>query len=113
MSLPFFFPNPRYVPKVPTEDAHTLEELCALAEIPCRASGAWTQRKVTMRKGMDDTGEMLAEPSRGAVMLTIPQAYTADIRTMARYTLGALAYSNLFDLVARESIKGQPWTKIA
>ena len=108
MTLPAFFPNVRYVPRI-LEDGISLEEVCALAQTPCKASGRWTQRQIVIQP--DDTPFVQAEPGDWAkVKIGTP----ADLneRDSARWALGVLAYL-LFDGVARASVKGLPWSRVA
>lgn len=113
MTLPLFFPHPEYVPSLPRRRMRTLFELCAVAGVACRASGAWTNRPVGV--GFDPQfplGCIQAEPQRGAVRISVPEGYAASELLMARYALGAMAFA-LFDLVSRESIRGAGWISIA
>lgn len=47
--LPLWFPDPLRVDQLDRTGAVTIERLCELAQTPCRASGAWTQRSVVLR----------------------------------------------------------------
>jgi len=112
MKLPLFFPHPTYVAKLPRRGALPLAKVCALAGVACRATGRWTERLVIMDS--DDKlpqGAVWAEPSGGTVRIMVPSAYNGSGRARARYALGVLAYV-LFDLVSRESIRGEDWTTI-
>jgi hypothetical protein len=107
MFTPLFFPPARIVPYVErTGQVFTLRELLASAEAPCRASGRWTERQILLAVGDD---EVLREPGEwGLVRIGIKERSTE--RDAARYALLVLAYS-LMDIVARESIRGECWTK--
>lgn len=108
---PLFLPIPEIVSCLPAEggDFVSLKELCALAQTPCKASGAWTQRPIRwIRSGV--AGSALVEPEPGRAQISVPE-HLSD-RDAARYALTVLAYS-LFDLVARASVAGQPWSRPA
>jgi hypothetical protein len=109
MSIPLFFPPVRYVPRLAlTSRATTLRALCASAGVACKASGPWTERVVDVLPGK--ALEMVAEPGDGApVQIAVPPG---NGRQRARLALAAMAYG-LHDLVARQSIRGEPWTRIA
>jgi hypothetical protein len=109
MSIPLFFPPIRYVARLtPTSGAATLRTLCIRAGVPCRATGAWTERLVEVVVA-HELG-ITAEPGEGAaVQIAMPRS---EPRQMARLALAAMAYA-LHDLVAKESIRGQPWATIA
>jgi hypothetical protein len=112
MKLPLFFPNPTYVPKLPRRGALPLAEVCALADVACRATGRWTERLVIMDSDEKlPQGAVWAEPGGGTVRVVVPAAYRRSARARARYALGVLAYV-LFDLVSRESIRGKDWAAI-
>lgn len=113
-TLPVFFPAPEYIPELPCGDSLPLRQLCRMAGVSCRASGAWTERQVRLFHADDahrEDGRIIAEPQGGTVYVYAPEMYCDSEQDMARYALGALAYSTLFDLVARESIKFAPWRK--
>ena len=84
-----------------------LHEWCALAGVPCRASGAWTERLIAVRAGAEEA-LIVMSGSCGAVQITTPRS---GLVTQARYVVGLLAYG-LNDLVARETIRGAPWAKL-
>lgn len=110
MSLPLYFPSPIYVTHLTLAKAVALRELCATAGVACKASGAWTSRPVELRYAPEPF--IHAEPGGwGAVRVGVPTHHARTRQSSARYGLGALAYG-LFDQVARESIKGQPWARI-
>ena len=111
MSLPAYWPTPKYVPFVPDEGAIPLHELCERAGVPCRASGEWTRRPVVIARANDEDGNIVVDVHRGTVQVGVPTRWDGTDILAARYALGALAYG-LFDLVARESITGQPWARI-
>ena len=110
MALPVFFPSPVYVRRLHGRSV-SVEGLCRLAGVECRALGNWVKRPVVIRPGKDRI-VIRAEPGDwGTVEVTTPDnARTA--RDRARLALGALAYS-LFDGVARASIAGRKWSRAA
>jgi hypothetical protein len=110
MSLPLNFPIPEYVTQLHLSTSLPLAEFCAFAGVSCKGSGLWRQRKI---QAIACTVAFIqAEPGGwGSVCVGVPWAHCQSPQSMARYTLGALAYG-LFDVVARESVKGQVWTKI-
>ena len=107
MSSLFFFSPIIYISELKLVNACSIAELCQRVNIPCLASGDWTQRKVEIRHG-----EILiieAEPGDwGAVRLTIKKSTKTK---EAQTALLILAYA-LHDLVAKESIKNLPWSKV-
>jgi hypothetical protein len=109
MSIPLFFPPVRYMPHLSlSSGARTLRALCESAGVACKASGEWTERLVDVVEA--DKLTIVAEPGDGApVRIGIPPG---ERRQRARLALAAMAYG-VHDLVAKESIKGQPWTRIA
>ncbi len=110
MSLPVFYPSPVYVRRIRGR-ARTIEALCRLAGVECRAFGNWVRRPVVIRS-FGDSIRVAAEPGDwGAVEITLPQPVQSE-REQARLALGALAYS-LFDGVARSSVAGQEWSRAA
>ena len=111
MSLPAFWPTPKYRPFVSPDGAIPLYDLCDRAGVPCKASGEWTRRAVVMVPSDDDDGSITVDVAHGTVAIGVPMHWGGTDVQDARYALGALAYG-LFDLVARESIKGQPWAQI-
>lgn len=111
MSLPAFWPTPKYQSFVSSVGALLLYDLCERAGVPCRASGEWTKRAVVVVPTDDDGGSITVDVVHGTVSIGVPTHWGGTDVKDARYALGALAYG-LFDLVARESIKGQPWAQI-
>jgi hypothetical protein len=108
MSTPIFYPTPRIVQRVDTSGAMTLRELLSLAGAPCRASGRWTERLVRIAPGI---AGIEREPGDwGAVRIGVHAGLST--RDAARYAAAAMAYG-LMDLVARESLRGQPWARPA
>jgi hypothetical protein len=109
MSIPLFFPAVRYVPRLALSPrATTLRALCESAGVACKASGAWTERIVDVVAAQ--ALEIAAEPGDGApVRISVPPG---NRRHRARLALAAMAYG-LHDLVARQSIRGESWTRIA
>lgn len=109
MTIPLFFPPPRFKRSLPVTGAVSLRALCALAGVPCRASGDWTERSIVLERSENCSIE--AEPGGwGTVRIAVPK----HLKPLAahRYALAALAFS-LMDLVARESIRGQAWSRPA
>jgi hypothetical protein len=101
--LPLFFPIPRIDPQA----ARPLHEPLAQAGLPCRASGRWTERRITVIAG--GPLDIEKEPGDwGGVRITAPASLSAQ--DAARLAVGALAY-RLMDLVARESIRGRAWAR--
>ncbi len=99
---------PRYAVRIPGRASHTVRSLCAAAGIECRASGAWIERPIDVRR--DRPFDFCAEPGGyGKVRITLP---ASDPVTAARDALCVLAYG-LHDLVAKESIRGQTWSRVA
>lgn len=102
-----------FVERIPSEKAQkskswTLRQLCMAADVPCRATGAFTQRRVFVAPGRHL--EVTAEASpKTAVLIRMPYQMRAE---QARQALGVLAYQ-LMDPVARESIRGAAWAKFA
>jgi len=109
MSTPLFFPSPRYRRSLPTAGAVSVRELCALAGVPCRASGGWTERPVVVVRA--DAYAIEAQPGGwGAVRILVPRSLGRG--EVHRHALAALAFG-LMDPVARQSIRGQPWARPA
>jgi len=107
MSRLFFHPPPTYLNSLKLKKFHTITDLCKRLNIPCKASGGWTERKVEIRYGPDLIIE--AEPGDwGAVRITIEKSNKIK---EARTALLVLAYA-VHDLVAKESIKNLPWSRI-
>lgn len=109
MSTPLFFPPPRIVERVDTRGAHTLREVLAEAGAQCRASGAWTERLISIVPS--DQCRIEKEPGDWSPVRILLPAGLSE-RTAARYAIAAMAYG-LMDLVARQSIRGQPWARPA
>jgi hypothetical protein len=113
-TLPVFFPDPEYVPELSRDDTLPLSQICRMVGLKCRASGNWTERPVRLFQAdgaYREDGRIISKPQGGTVYIHVPQTYCGSEQDMARYALGALAYSGLFDLVARASIKAAPWRK--
>lgn len=120
MSNLLFFTHCNYVTSLKLESFFTIEELCKIAGIPCRASGSWINRKVEIRRFSpnDNTSansnllkslKIEAEPGDwGSVRITIEKD---NKKNEARMALLILAYV-LHDLVAKQSVAGYPWAKI-
>ncbi|HMO16543.1 MAG TPA: hypothetical protein PKA63_01945 [Oligoflexia bacterium] len=107
MSNTLFFTPCEYVKCLNIKHFLTLEELCSRAGIPCKASGEWTKRRVSIKH--DDYLKIESEPGDwGAVQITMSR----DTREKeAKLALQILAYV-LHDIVARQSISGLSWAKI-
>ncbi len=112
MSFPAFWPTPQYLPFVPSDGAIPIHELCERAGLPCKASGEWAKCLIIVVRCNDDDGHVVVDVTKGLIRVEVPKRWGGTDALDARYALGALAYS-LFNLVARESIKGQEWAKIA
>ncbi len=105
MATPLFFPIPRVVERVATDHAQTLRQVLSDAGVPCRASGAWTERLIVLVRREAATIEK--EPGDWSpVRIGVPLGLSP--RDAARYAVAAMAYG-LMDVVARESIRGQSW----
>lgn len=105
-----YYPVPRYVVKIAGDDGITLRQLCTTSGVPCRASGDGTERQVELV--LDSEPFIQAQPGGwGPVSIGVPSRFSRSPRAAARYALGAMAYG-LFDGVARESIKNEPWSKV-
>jgi hypothetical protein len=111
MSTALLYPPPEIVASLQAKGALSLRALCALAGVPCRASGAWTERKVRLVRG---TGlRIRKEPGdEGMVEIALPDVAGVRSTTAARAALGVLAYG-LMDLVARESVRHADWARPA
>ena len=108
MSIPLFLPLATVVPALELRRPITLQQLCADAGVRVRASGAWTQRRVEIVKGRSLS--VTAEPGdNGQVKIAL--AHTTD-QSDARTALAVMAYV-LHDLVAKESIRGASWSRVA
>lgn len=111
MVMQLLYPPAEIVRSLSTAGSTSLRELCATAGVPCRASGAWTGRKVRLVRG--SALRIRKEPGdEGAVEITLPAPAVIGGRQAARMALGAMAYG-LMDPVARESIRGAEWTRPA
>ncbi len=113
MALPLFFPIPTIISARITlrgsEQTLSLRELCKAAGCECRATGEWTNRPVvidTSRTDYIEIGQADWMPVRIGVVST------AKPIEQARYALGAMAYA-VFDVVARQSIAGLAWSRVA
>jgi len=105
MALPLFFPDFEYVPQLPHEKAVAIKHLCALAQAPCSGEGA--DRLVVVLDAAGRAPSIRAEPGKnGVVEVGVPTV--TDETARVRWALGALAFSPLFDGVARAAVRGQP-----
>jgi len=101
----------KYIPRLSRQDAIALDDLCVRAQVRCEAVGAWTKRPVMLVDAGAQDPWIRAEPGDwGAVEIGVPPL-GSEIR-MARWALGALAFSALFDQVARATVAGKEWAKI-
>jgi hypothetical protein len=109
--LPLFFPPVRYrasLDRVGRGLRLTVEQLCARAGVPCRASGAWVDRPVIVCLG--ERAGIEAEPGDWSpVRVVVPTGVAAQ---RYRWALGAMAYA-VHDPVARESVRAAPWARPA
>lgn len=112
MSLPEYWPKPQYISLLPHGETITLRELCQRAQVACKATGRWTLRPVTVTCGATNQGAVLVNPNTTGVYIEVPEQWGGSPIKEARYALGVMAYG-IFDLVAKESIKGTDWSKIA
>ena len=111
MALPLRFPHVKYVPRLARDGATPLDELCNRAEARCEAVGAWTKRPVVIVEAGAAEPWIRAEPGDwGAVEIGVPPI-SNELRR-ARWVLGALAFSALFDQVARATVAGKEWARI-
>lgn len=107
MTSDLFIPPPTYIQALELKSPIiTLRELCERAGVPCKASGAFTERKLQIVVG--DELKVLAEPGDwGNVKVTLKGGSN---KNLARDALKVLAYG-LHDVVAKESIRGEAWAK--
>lgn len=109
MALPLFFPDVEYVPQLPREGAVAIDQLCVLARAPCTGQGA--ARLVVLLDAAGREPWIRAELGKGGVVeIGLPTIEDEVIR--ARWALGALAFSALFDHVSRAAVRGQVWARI-
>ncbi|MFN0062928.1 MAG: hypothetical protein ACKVPX_10480 [Myxococcaceae bacterium] len=107
MSTDLFFPAPTYVAHLPRGvKFKALRAWCALAGVPCRASGRWAERPVAAHTTRSDG--ILAEATPGTAVVV--NVKPASPEAVARQVIAALAYG-LMDGAARASIAGAPWSK--
>jgi len=99
--MTLFIPPAIYRPKVRLKHPLSLKQLCENAQVRCRASGAWVERKIEIVSA--EALQVIAEPgSWGNVRIMVPHGSYPNRFVLA---LNILAYG-LHDLVARESIRG-------
>lgn len=112
---PIFFPPVHYTRDLGCDGCSvlTLEGLCEVAGIPCRASGDWVQRRVFWRAEPKGVEYVRALPGyTGDVLVSVPESVTRHgDGEVARYVLQVVAYSNIMDEVARESLRFVPWAR--
>jgi hypothetical protein len=107
MSNSFFFAPVVYVKSLKMKSFFTLATLCKRAEAICKASGAWTGRKVEICHG--DQLMIEAEPGDwGSVRITMNER---SPESEARYALLVLAHV-FHDVAARQSVCGYDWARI-
>lgn len=107
MEWPLFLPPPSYNARLRLSQSKTLREWCVVAGIACRASGAWTLRRVEVRSCQHIA--IVAHPgSDGDVRLEVP---AKKLKDKALWALYVLAYG-MNDLVARQSLHGKGFTKV-
>ena len=110
---PLFFPPVRWMRNLPqsSEESLTLAQWCERAGVPCRASGEWINRRVSWWRSAEM--EIEAEPGyMSPVRIGVPSGVARHGGVeIARHILQVLAYSTLFDSVARESVRGIPWAR--
>ena len=107
MKSTFFIAPTQYQKDLKLECPFTLRELCELAGVRCKATGAFTDRKVELAEGEEI--RVLAEPGDwGRVKIFLK---TGSKKSMAMQALIVMAYG-LHDLVAKESIRGESWVKL-
>lgn len=107
MSIPIFLPPVVYTPSLMLRSPISVKELCDRAKIPCRASGAWVERKVEIVRAPKLA--VFAEPGDwGSIRIEAP---VSGRQQRARLALAVLAYG-LNDLVAKQSLQGQQWVKL-
>jgi hypothetical protein len=116
--LPLWFPDRLHVDHIGRAGAGagavTIERLCELAQTPCRASGAWTQRPVVLHVIHQGQEPWLRAEHEdyGAVEVGVPPL-ADDAVEQARWALGCLAYSSLRDPVALASCRRQDWVRVS
>ena len=107
MSIPLFFAPVKYVRELFLSAPLTLMELCQQAGITCKASGAWTDRRIELIR--NDKLEVFAEPGDwGSVRIKTPDC---DEQQQARLALAILAYG-MHDLVAKQGVVGCKWLRL-
>lgn len=109
MALPLYFPDVEYAPQIPHERAVSIKHLCALAKAPCPGDGSG--RLIVVLDAIGREPWIRAEHGTGAVVEVGVPPVEDDV-SRARWALGALAYSPLFDPVARTAVRGQDWSRI-
>lgn len=110
--LPLYFPRVEYTQSLQPEGAEklSLKEVCERAGVACRASGKWVNRPIFL--SFDQHNEkILAEGTHSYHAVHIVCKHRDPVE-QAKWALGALAYSTLFDGVARASIKCAHWKNI-
>ncbi len=101
MSLPVFFPAAEVAATLPAGEGLTVRELCGLAGVACRVTGAPAERRV--RLGEASVLRAIRAPGPlSEVWLGVPPA---QARARALTAVGLLAYGVL-DYCARESLRG-------
>jgi|GEM_PF-1612778 len=112
MTIPLFFPPVTYVQRLSLRAPSTIRQLCEIAGVECRASGAWTERQVEIVGGKEL--KITAEPGDwGKVMIEFgPMKLATKVgRQGAQIALAVLAYG-MHDLAAKQSVIASSWTRI-
>ncbi|MCB9707220.1 MAG: hypothetical protein H6714_00315 [Myxococcales bacterium] len=100
-------PAPLYVAHLRQHSSESVRALCVLAGVPCKATGAWAERQIEITAA--EKLCIVAEPgATGSVRISMKRR---SARQDARTALAVLAYG-LHDLVAKQSVKGQSWTRV-
>lgn len=104
----FFLPPPTYVRQIlDTSSFQTLNEWCEQAQIPCKASGGWTNQRL----GLIDKASLCIEIDQSGQIGIGGLKFGETPTTIARYVLCIAAY-HLHNLVAKESVRGRSWAKV-
>lgn len=105
--MPLFFSHVIYQKKLLLKKPYTLRKLCEIGGVQCKATGKWTERLIEVIQGSEI--KIFAEPGDwGSIKIEVNYN---TIQSRARHALAILAYV-FNDLVAKQSIQGEPWTKI-
>lgn len=103
--IPVFLPKVKIVTKVRMGREFTIEKLCQLAKIECKATGPSIRRIVSIF----DSDELVIEREPGEL-----GKVGIGLKTLAKkaeiFALGVLAYA-VFDYAARETMRDLPESK--